>query len=373
MSYLTNSKQIRTSSTPFMITDLGVIRDHCQNFKQLMPKIELAYAMKAYPDDQVLQVVSEQAAGFDAASIGEIDKLLNLGVSADRIAFNNPVKSQQNIDEAVEKGVNKFTFQSKQELDKLAKSGKALQVLVRVKMDDSHSVVPLSTKFGCAEDEVVELLSYAKQLGLNPTGITFHVGSQQTGLLEWTNAITKSIQIIRQAQRAGIECDTINMGGGFPAQYHANETTFKQVAEQVNKAIEGADDIKFIAEPGRYLAAESSVIVTSVIGKEERGGKTWLFLDTGIFQAFSGALRFKPFPYPPFCLDKPSENVQSYVLTGPTCDSQDVFPDEMQLPANVEVGDKICFPNSGAYTIVYGSDFNGFRIPKRVFVDSERN
>ncbi|HSE29312.1 MAG TPA: type III PLP-dependent enzyme [Candidatus Saccharimonadales bacterium] len=370
MSY--NSNLNTQTPTPFMLTDLGVIRNHCRTFKRLMPKIELSYAMKAYPDDQVLRVVGEEVSGFDAASIGEIDKLLNIGVDPARIAFNNPVKSQQNIDEAVQKGVVKFTFQSRQELDKLAKSGKKLEVFARVKMDDSHSVVPLSTKFGCAPEDVTELLQYAERLGLAAKGIAFHVGSQQTGLNEWTSAIKNGIQIIRNAQKSGVKADMINVGGGFPAQYHKGDTTFKQVAEQVNAAIADADDIKFIAEPGRYLAAESSMIITSVIGKEERGGKTWLFLDTGIFQAFAGALRFKPFPYPPYCQDKTSESTKDYVLTGPTCDSQDVFPEEMTLPDNVGVGDKICFPNSGAYTVVYGSDFNGFSVPKRVFIDSER-
>lgn len=364
----------RELSTPFMLVDIAVIRDHCRLFKKLFPTVTLFYAMKALPEREVLQVVAEESDGFDAASVEEINILLDLGVDPGRIAFNNPVKSPESIEQAIKKGVRVFSFQSREELDKIAKLKVKVDVFVRTKMDDSHSVVPLSTKFGCANDVAIDLLEYAQSLGLNPAGVAFHVGSQQTGLLEWSKAMRVGQDLIKQAQARGLTTSVLNIGGGFPANY-ANNTTINEVAAEVEKAMEPFRSITYMAEPGRYIVAESSAIVTSIIGIEQRNDKTWLFLDTGIFQAFAGALRFDPFPYPPFCLDCPksaAQDQQPYILTGPSCDSQDVFPGEMLLPKGLRLGDRLVFPNTGAYTVVYGADFNGFKVPPRVFVDSAK-
>ncbi|HSX28231.1 MAG TPA: type III PLP-dependent enzyme [Candidatus Saccharimonadales bacterium] len=376
--WMSQIKDHYVAETPYMLTDLGIVRDHCQTFKTLLPDIKMYYAMKALPDKQVLQTINEVTEGFDAASIGEINELLSLKVPAHKITYSNPVKSIESIHEAALRGIKMFAVQSREEIDKIATLHKNLEIFVRVKMEDTHSAVPLSTKFGCSHDEAVEILQYAGNQGLTPAGITFHVGSQQEGLAEWSKAIHKSQELLRQANARGIAAKTINMGGGFPAHYHADDTTIEEVAREVNAAISAEKSFIYMAEPGRYIVAESSVIVATIIGVEERQHKPWLFLDVGVFQAFSGAQRFEVFPHTPFYVDLPhshpsTEEHKNYVLTGPSCDSKDILSYDASLPAGLQVGDRIAFANTGAYTVVYGANFNGFKVPPRFFIDSSKN
>lgn len=373
--WLTKIQEHHVAITPYMLTDVGIIRDRCKNFRKLFPGVKIYYAVKAFSNQEVIVALADVADGFDAASIDEINTILNLGISPDRITYSNPVKPIETIHEAELRGVDKFAFQSREELEKIASCGRRVNVYVRTKVDDSYSEVPLSTKFGCAANEAVDLLQYAEKLGLNPAGITFHVGSQQKGVVSWKKAIKTSQELIKQAQARGLNTTVLNLGGGFPVSYLPGDPSIEDMAKSVNQPLKTDNSITYFAEPGRYLVAESSVIVSSIIGIEERQHQTWIWLDVGLFQAFVGATRFDPFPYPPYYIgpnNQPSKLVayKKYVLTGPTCDSHDIITYEAKLPTDLKIGDRIVFPNTGAYTLVYGAPFNGFRVPQNFFIDT---
>ena len=364
--------------TPYMLTDLNNVRQKCLIFKKSFPDVQLFYAIKAFSDDEVIRAVDPLVDGYDAASLAEIRQLIRLGVDPKRIAFSNPVKPEIHIEEAAKLGVEKFALQSDDEVEKIARKAQGASVYVRVKMDDAHSTVPLSVKFGCSPDIAISLLKKAKRLGLKPVGINFHIGSQQTGFVAWGKAIEKSQDLIDEAQAEGIDATMINVGGGFPARYMPDDPGIDAVAKAINPSLNRriAHDITYMAEPGRFIVAESSAIVGSVISIEQRAGKCWVYLDVGLFQAFLGAQRFDPFPYPPVSLrhlaqKKSGSRSKKYVITGPSCDSHDIICEDASLPADLKVGDRLLFPNSGAYTIVYGSEFNGFPIPRRYFIGVE--
>lgn len=361
--------------TPYMLTDLNTIRSKCSAFRESFPDMQLFYALKAFSDDEVIRAVDPFVDGYDAASIAEIRQLLKLGVSPKRIAFSNPVKPEKHVERAAQLGVEKFAFQSEAELDKIARYAKGAAVYVRVKMDDTHSAVPLSVKYGCQPKLAVPLLQKALEAGLTPLGVNFHIGSQQTGFAAWVKAIEKSQALLKQARALGLQANLINIGGGFPAQYLPDDPAIEAVAAAINSSLDKGigHHITYMAEPGRFIVAESSAIVGSIIGIEQRGGKPWIYLDVGAYQAFIGAQRFRPFPYPPLSVRHMSNpglaaSEKSYILTGPSCDSHDIVCEDAVLPDDLVIGDRLLFPNSGAYTVVYGSAFNGFPIPKRYFI-----
>lgn len=360
-----------------MLTDLAIVRQNCKRFKRLLPEVELLYAIKALSDREVIETVNRIADGYDVASITEIKILLQSGISPKRIAFSNPVKPQKDIQKAFQYGVKRFAFQSQDELAKLAACAPGSEVYVRVKMDDDNSVVPLSEKYGCHPSQVIKLLLQAQKCQLKPVGVTFHVGSQQTGFRAWRTAICNSQKFIEEARADGLNTmHIINLGGGFPTQYEATDPAIESVAAVINKEISAnsVPNVKYIAEPGRFIVANSSVILATIIGIEKRGASYWMYLDLGVFQAFIGALRHDRFPYYPFSLrhikDKPVKRARRYVISGPTCDSQDIIAHDAMLPSDMQVGDVIIFPNTGAYTVVYGTYFNGFQIPERVFINN---
>ncbi len=367
--------QFIDKQTPYMVTDLDKIIANCRQFKSHFPSVELYYAVKAFYTKEIIDNVDECVNGFDVASTNELKDVLSYGVAPDRLLYSNPVKSKQSIKEAFNLGVNKFSFQSMSELGKLQINAPGSSVYLRVKIDDSHSEVPLSGKFGCEPKDVVRLLTHAKKTNLNPVGITFHAGSQLTDTAAWESAVKKANAMLISAKKAGVEVNTINLGGGLPARYFPEDPTISTLSLSINDALLKNDWVKYIAEPGRFIVADSSFIVSSVIGVEKRGQKNWAFLDVGLFQAFLGALRYKKFPYGPivcdsFTREKPDKRagLVPFIITGPSCDSEDTINYEVLLPEDLSIDDKLIFPNTGAYTLVYGSSFNGFEVPSVHFL-----
>jgi ornithine decarboxylase len=339
-----------------------------------MPNIRLYYAVKALYSEDIIKAMIECVDGFDVASLSEINSLISFGVDPKKLNFSNPVKSPESIRQAYKQGITQFTFQSLGELKKIQDNAPKSSVYVRVKMDDSHSLVPLSEKFGCTRSEAIPFLQHAKEIGLKPIGIAFHIGSQLLDNTIWTKSITSANLMVKEAQEVGVEITHINIGGGFPARYFESDLTIGAAADYVNNALDRSSGVEYIAEPGRFIVADSSVIGSKVIGIEERSDKRWLFIDTGLFQSFLGAKRYDQFPYQPIALfddtierRKPTRNIP-YIITGPSCDSQDVVAEDILLPDDIEVGDFLAFPNTGAYTIVYGSNFNGFSIPTQHYI-----
>ena len=359
--------------TPCIVTDITDVVDKCKKFVEIFPNIKLYYAVKAYYDNKIIKAMDDYVEGYDVASLGEIESLINFGINPERLLYSNPVKAESYIYRAYNLGVKTFVVQSVEEINKISRSAPNSRVLVRVKTNDEDSLVPLSVKFGCLPSEVVNLLHKTQECGLKPAGLTFHVGSQQQNTESWVKSISLAQTIINEANKKGINCNLINIGGGFPAKYQTEDLSLEEIGPHLNRSLVAG--IEYIAEPGRAIVAESSVIISTIIGIEKRQGKMWVFLDVGLFQAFIGANRFKPFPYKPILYSKqyvlkeagPFANV---VLTGPSCDSFDIIIDDAQLPSNIKLGDKVMFPNAGAYTIVYGSEFNGFKIPNKIFINS---
>lgn len=363
--------------TPYMLTDVAHIRRQCQLFKESFPDVKLYYAVKCFSHERVLRTVDPLVDGYDAASAAEIQTLVAIGVDPLRINYSNPIKSEPSIRTAVRLGVRSFAFQSKGELDKIARCTSTADVYVRVRMGDAHGAQNFSSKFGCDPDHAISMLTYAQTLGLNPMGITFHVGSQATEVAAWKRAIKDAQALADDACKNGITLTMINMGGGFPAVYDIDDPRIVTIAIAVNSAIaDGPANIAYIAEPGRFVVADSSVIVATVISREDRANKPWLFLDVGAFQAFFEIFEFDRFMYPVqsrthLAAKVANQPLISYALSGPTCDSFDTMTMDVQLPAGIQEGDQLIISKTGAYTIAYGSNFNGFTIPRPHFIDSE--
>lgn len=364
--------QYASLQTPYMLTDLSVIQGQCRLLQDVLPEAAIHYAYKALSDDEVVKAVDGLVAGYDVASVGEIRALLKLGVHPSRMVYSNPVKSEAAIAEAYAAGVRGYAFQSASELDKLIKHAPGSLLFLRLLVPDGDGAIAFSSKFGCSPAIAPDLLCAAQKAGFERLGLTFHVGSQSDDIDAWKRALTTCATINSQLQSAGIKLSVINLGGGFPVAYDEKVINIGDIARSIREAIEanGLQGISLLAEPGRFLVADSSCIVTSVIGREERDGKIWLYLDVGAFQAFVEIFEFNDFPYPvrlirDTSLDTPAE--EEYALTGPSCDSYDTLTRSIQLPAGIKVGDKLVIDKTGAYTTVYGSNFNGFPVPAQYY------
>lgn len=230
----------------------------------------------------------------------------------------------------------------------------------------SDSDWPLSRKFGCQPRMLTELVTLAADLGLEPYGISFHVGSQQREIPAWDAAIAQARSLFEQMDKEKIHLKAMNMGGGFPADYLIKTNPLSVYAEEIHRYL-GLHFGNFIPEiylePGRGLTGEAGILVSEVvlISKKSRTDlKRWVYTDVGIFNGLMETID-ESIKYPTYT-DKNGET-GDVILAGPTCDSLDIIYEHFkyQLPLSLEIGDRIYWLSTGAYTASYSSiEFNGF-------------
>jgi ornithine decarboxylase len=240
-----------------------------------------------------------------------------------------------------------------------------VQLLLRVSFRSPGAVSDLSRKFGCEPEAALDLTRLAAQLGINVLGFSFHVGSQAPDPLKHVEAIEACARLLVQARREKLgQLEVLDIGGGFPIDYAKRVPDIGRFCAPIRKALSLLPkNIRVIAEPGRYIAGPVAIGVASVMGRAERGGMWWYYLDDGIYGCFSGLL-FDHARYPIESLKQEGE-LKPSVLAGPTCDSIDVIAENILLP-KLKDGDLIVGRSMGAYTWATASEFNFF--PKATVV-----
>jgi ornithine decarboxylase len=371
INWLDKVKDIK-AKTPFLVMDLDKVSDKIHEFKTNFAECKIYYAIKAFDKKELIEYIDNKVAGFDIASYGEFKTTESLGIDPERILFSNPVKNPEHIVKTYKKGVRKYSFDSHNELVKLAKYAPGAEVYLRIKVSDHGSAFPLSGKFGASVRHAVPLMDTALSLGLEPVGITFHVGSQSESMQAWDVALESCGEIMKKLQVHGIKIKFLNIGGGFPVEYTEKVPDFEQIAKQIRASVEEHIPyaVELYAEPGRFLVAEAGLMVSTIIGREKRDTAGWLFLDVGSFNGLIEPIEVGSWEYPVFCEKSiHTDSLPDYfTLTGPTCDPDDTFSTNTPLPSGVQVGDRVFIGSAGAYTVVYASNFNGFDIPSVIYI-----
>lgn len=360
--------------TPYLVTDLDTVRDRYARFTEHLPGVRCHYAVKCNSSPEILRALAAAGCGFEVASAGELAMLTAIGVDPADVLYSNPVKPPAHVAEAHRAGVWRFAFDGPGELDKLARHAPGSAVVLRLRVDDAASAFPLSRKFGADAADARALLLRARDLGLRPYGVTFHVGSQCASPGAWRGALAVVGRLLARLRDDGVTLEMLDLGGGFPARYAEPVPSIGVVAAGVRGALR--DALPYVprvlaAEPGRHLVAESAVMVAGVVGREMRGGEHWLYLDVGAYhglmetQQTGGLWRF---PLWTSRADHDRVPHLPFTVTGPTCDSSDTMFHGVPLPSTVDVGDRVYIGSAGAYTLSYASAFNGFPPPTAAFV-----
>ncbi len=367
--------------TPFLIVDLSRIKTKYHEMIGHFPKAKIHYAMKASPAVEVIELLADLGSNFDCASIYELDRVLDCGVDAERISYGNTIKKAQHVKYAYDKGVRLYATDSEADLKNIAEHAPGSNVFVRILVQGSETAEwPLSRKFGCHPNMAIDLLVQARDLGLVPYGISFHVGSQQKDVAAWDDALAKVKYMFDWMQNEeDIKLQMINLGGGFPTNYISEVNPLSVYASEINSYL--SDDYsdedmpEIILEPGRSLVGGSGVLVSDVVlisRKSDTDLTRWVYTDVGLFQGLIETLG-EAIKYPVYTPKmETSTSEGTVVLAGPTCDSTDIMYEEAgyQLPNELEIGDKIYWLTTGAYTNSYSSvEFNGFPPLEVVYID----
>lgn len=353
---------LKPQETPLLLMDLEGIKSRYKEIELYMPNFRIYYAVKANDDINIIKALSEKGSGFEVASLEELKKVLSLKVEPERIISSNPVKSEEFIDYAYSVHVNRFAVDSFTEVEKIAKVAKRARVYVRLVVPNEGSDWPLSKKFGVDVDTAIDILEYAREKGLVPYGITFHVGSQCNNYRNWFIAIRKSAELWEKAKRRGFRLQMLNMGGGIPVKYTYEALRIEDIAYYIKGLLQKFfpnPPYELQIEPGRGIVGDQGIMITRIIGKAKRNDENWLYVDTGVFNGLAEALGGIRYP---FYVDREGE-LKEWTIGGVSCDSMDVIAKMVALP-EPEVGDHLYILSAGAYTTVYASNFNGFPMPK---------
>jgi ornithine decarboxylase len=357
--------------TPCIVFNLRKIKNNYLRLRDSFPYARIYYAVKANPHKAVILLLAELGAFFDIASRYELDLVLSLGITPDKISYGNTIKKAKDIAYFYEKGVRMFVTDSEEDMRNIASFAPRSQIYVRLIMEESGSADwPLSRKFGCHSDMAYELLALAQSQGLEPVGISFHVGSQQRDIGQWDDALAKTKYLFSSLkEEKNIDLKMINMGGGFPASYIQPSNDLEKYACEIHKYL--TDDYGsllplIVLEPGRSLVGDSGILVTEVVlvsRKSYSALNRWVYLDAGKFNGLIETLD-ESIKYPIVTGRVVSgAEEEDVILAGPTCDSMDILYQDYkyQLPLDLKAGEKLYVLSTGAYTASYASvGFNGF-------------
>ncbi len=353
--------------TPCLVVDLDRVAENYLTIRRDLPEATIHYAIKANPAPELLKTLVGLGSSFDTSGIVEIDQCLAAGAAPAQLSCGSTLKKERTIAEAHARGVRLFAFDSEAELEKLAARAPGSRVYCRILVSSDGADWPLSRKFGCDLDMAAALLVRAREKGLRPSGISFHVGSQQTNPASWDAAIGQAAQVFAELRGVGIALETLNLGGGFPARYREPIPAFRAFAETIGESMArhfGDERPGMVVEPGRFIGAEAGVLASEVVlvsvksfGDEVR----WVYLDIGKFGGLAETMD-EAIKYP---IRTPRDGGPEgpVIIAGPTCDGADILYENAgyRLPLDLAAGDRVWLLTAGAYTTTYASiGFDGF-------------
>ena len=366
----------RKHGTPLFVIDHAVIRKNYAMFKRHLPRVMAYYAVKANSDPLIVKTLYNAGASFDVASIAELElvykyikhmpKKERQDFIWDKIIYANPIKAPKTLEE-----LNPYTplvtYDNYEEIKKVKKYAPQAGLCLRIRVPNTGAMVELSSKFGAAPGEAVDLIAAAHDVGLIVEGLSFHVGSQTTNFNNYVQALHLSANLFAEADSRGYKLERLDIGGGFPAPYDRQVKPFRVLAKRINSELDRLfpEEVEILAEPGRFLVATACTSVASVIGKAVRDDKKCYYINDGVYHTYSGVI-FDHCKYPVKAFKRGSTEISA--VFGPTCDALDTISLADELP-ELELGDLVYSENIGAYSHASSTFFNGFPPAKIVHLN----
>ncbi|XP_070492931.1 ornithine decarboxylase 1-like [Chironomus tepperi] len=340
----------------FFVLDLEEVKRKYEYWIQKIPRVVPYYAVKSNDDERVMKLLRDVGAGYDCASKKEISQILNLNVDPNRIIYSNTIKQVSHIMYAAEKGVDKITFDSAPELEKIKQHYPNAKVVLRI--------FNLGFKFGCDhEKEAPKLIKLCKDLDMNLIGLSFHIGSFTNDHTVYVRAFETTRKLFDYAETLGMKLNFIDIGGGFGGK---DLSVFDNYAASINAGIEKyfpSNDVEIISEPGRFFVDTAFSVATQVILKKpSEDGQIYYYVNESIYMSFLTMFLYKVNLKFSVIRKSKKEHEPKNLLSsiwGCTCNSMDKIIGDRMMP-EVEMGDWLVFFNMGDYTTATSTKFNGF-------------
>ncbi|RIX99998.1 diaminopimelate decarboxylase [Aureimonas flava] len=368
--------------TPFYCYSTATLTRHYRVFADAFADIDatVCYAMKANSNQAVLRTLASLGAGADVVSGGELARALAADVPAEKIMFSGVGKTAAEIDAGLDAGIFCFNVESEPELhaisQRAAASGRTAHVSFRINPDvDARTHAKISTgkksdKFGIAFERAEAVYDLAARLpGIAVSGIDMHIGSQIVDLEPFDLAFARLAELVRRLRARGHAISHIDLGGGLGVPYrNSNELPPgpPAYAEIVKRHVRDLG-ARVVFEPGRLIAANAGILVTSVIYRKEEAGRTFLIVDAAMNDLIRPTLYEAWHEIRPVVEPAGDADFVTADVVGPVCESGDFLAKDRSLPP-AEAGDLLAVASAGAYGAVQSGTYNSRPLVPEVLV-----
>jgi diaminopimelate decarboxylase len=376
-------EKLKTLPTPFYYYDvellqktLGVVKAEAAKYNYL-----IHYAVKANANPRILSIIAQSGLGADCVSGGEIQAALKAGFPAATIVFAGVGKADWEIELGLDNNIACFNVESVAELriigDIAAAKGKIAPVALRINPEvDAHTHAKITTgmkenKFGINLGQLNGALDeLAGTSRVKLTGIHFHIGSQITDLSSFQSLAIRINEIQDGLEDRGIRLETVNFGGGLGVDYyhpnHLPVAAFENYFAVIHQLFRRRDGQQVHFEPGRSIVAPCGTLISKALYVKEGETKRFAILDAGFTELIRPAMYDAYHRIENITGD---EEVETYDVVGPICESSDVFGRDVALN-KVRRGDLIALRSAGAYGEVMASQYNCRKLPSAYFSDT---
>ncbi len=378
--------------TPLWVYDAATIRARVAALQQFDT---VRFAQKANSNTHLLRLLRAQGVAVDAVSLGEIERALAAGFQPGlmkgqaEIVFTADLLDQATLARVAELGIP-VNCGSIDMLGQLAAVSPGHPVWLRINPGFGHGHSNKTntggehSKHGIWHGDLVQACTQIKALGLSLQGLHMHIGSgvDYSHLQEVCGAM---VELVKTVQAQGLDLHAISAGGGLSIPYQAGEPVidtahYFELWDAARKTVAGllGHEVKLEIEPGRYLVAESGVLVSEVRASKHQGSQHFVLVDAGFSDLMRPAMYGSHHGMEIIHADGslPTSARHSTVVAGPLCESGDVFTQgeggvvlQREL-ATAQVGDLLVVHDTGAYGASMSSNYNTRPLIAEVLVEN---
>lgn len=342
---------IASKKTPLLLFDRVLFRMRFAHFRQYG---QVYFPVKSNDHPDILQELIYLDSCFEVDSINHINRLLSMGVHPRKILFSIPIKKEDDISHALDKGITQYVIDSHEEYVKIAFKRQrvdSLRFIVRISVADILNLEDVSSKkWGTSIAEALLLADTIENDGYDFQGISFYLPQEYYNSDNFASVLNTLAESFR-----GTRLSVLDIGGGLD---DSSTPGFARVLQNAKQEL-GFEAIYL--EPGRNLLDPCINMVASVIEVRKRGEDMWAYIDAGVYSGLLDTIiKGKRFEIASFPIknSQPQANFH-YKLSGPTSDNLD-FLGSYSFESQLERGDKLIIRNCGAYTYVLTTHFAGF-------------
>lgn len=371
--------------TPVYVYSTATLTRHYRVFQEALAGMDhlICYAMKANSNLAVLRLMAKLGAGMDVVSGGEYRRARAAGVSGDRIVFSGVGKTRDEMRLALTEGIRQFNVESEPELRALSEVAVSLDVrapiTIRVNPDvDAKTHAKIATgksenKFGIPIARARAVYAEAAALpGIEVVGVDVHIGSQLTELAPYEAAFAKVAELTEALRADGHDIRRLDLGGGLGIPYQrTNEAPPLpfDYGEVIRRTL-GHLGCEIEIEPGRLIAGNAGVLLSTVIWRKSGEGRDFLILDAAMNDLIRPAMYDAWHDIVPVIEPEAGADLAPIDIVGPVCESGDTFAKARAMPF-VGEGALVAFRSAGAYGAVMASEYNTRPLVPEVLVSGD--